>query len=145
MSTSLAVRIYKKYGDVSVCVVRHEPYRLAADVWGIGFKTADTIAVAVGIAADSPERIKACGYTLSEAADDGPATCPSDLIADAAKILDVPLALIAPCLATGRGRGRCAVGPGAGRTAGPRRLPAALLSGRTVRGARPAPPARCAG
>ena len=44
VSTSLAVRIYKKYGDASVSVVRHEPYRLAADVWGIGFKTADTIA-----------------------------------------------------------------------------------------------------
>src|SRR5579872_6049383 len=44
VSTSLAVRIYKKYGDASVSVVRGEPYRLAADVWGIGFKTADTIA-----------------------------------------------------------------------------------------------------
>ncbi len=39
-------RIYKKYGDALVSVVRHEPYRLAADVWGIGFKTADTIAAA---------------------------------------------------------------------------------------------------
>jgi exodeoxyribonuclease V alpha subunit len=57
VSTSLAVRIYKKYGDASVSVVRHEPYRLAADVWGIGFKTADVIAAAVGIAPDSPERI----------------------------------------------------------------------------------------
>ena len=44
VSTSLAVRIYKKYGDASISVVRNEPYRLAADVWGIGFKTADTIA-----------------------------------------------------------------------------------------------------
>ena len=54
VSTSLAVRIYKKYGDASISVVRHEPYRLAADVWGIGFKTADTIAAAVGIAARQP-------------------------------------------------------------------------------------------
>jgi ATP-dependent exoDNAse (exonuclease V) alpha subunit len=59
VSTSLAVRIYKKYGDASISVVRAEPYRLASDVWGIGFKTADTIAAAVGIARDSPERIKA--------------------------------------------------------------------------------------
>ena len=44
VSTSLAVRIYKKYGDAAISVVRDEPYRLAADVWGIGFKTADTIA-----------------------------------------------------------------------------------------------------
>jgi exodeoxyribonuclease V alpha subunit len=72
VSTSLAVRIYKKYGDASSSVVRNEPYRLAADVWGIGFKTADTIAAAVGIARNSPERIKAAlAYTLSEAADDG--------------------------------------------------------------------------
>jgi exodeoxyribonuclease V alpha subunit len=100
VSTSLAVRIYKKYGDASVSVVSHEPYRLAADVWGIGFKTADTIAVAVGIARDSPERIKAgLAYTLSEAADDGHCYLPApNLIGDAAKILDVPPELITPCL-----------------------------------------------
>jgi exodeoxyribonuclease V alpha subunit len=100
VSTSLAVRIYKKYGDASVPVVRAEPYRLAADVWGIGFKTADAIAASVGIARDSPERIKAgLAYTLSEAADDGHCYLPEpNLIADAAKILDVPAGLIAPCL-----------------------------------------------
>ena len=49
VSTSLAVRIYKQYGDGSIGVVRTEPYRLASDVWGIGFKTADTIAQAVGV------------------------------------------------------------------------------------------------
>src|SRR6266571_1773834 len=100
VSTSLAVRIYKKYGDASVSVVRGEPYRLAADVWGIGFKTADTIARSVGIAPDSPERIKAgLAYTLSEAADDGHCYLPApNLITNAAKILDVPADLIAPCL-----------------------------------------------
>src|SRR6201996_944388 len=100
VSTSLAVRIYKKYGDASVSVVRGEPYRLAADVWGIGFKTADTIARSVGIAPDSPERIKAgLAYTLSEAADDGHCYLPApNLIADAAKILDVPAEQVAPCL-----------------------------------------------
>src|SRR5579871_4537880 len=100
VSTSLAVRIYKKYGDASVDVVRTEPYRLAADVWGIGFKTADTIARSVGIAPDSPERIKAgLAYTLSEAADDGHCYLPApNLIAGAATILEVPPELIAPCL-----------------------------------------------
>jgi exodeoxyribonuclease V alpha subunit len=100
VSTSLAVRIYKKYGDKSVDIVRSEPYRLASDVWGIGFKTADTIAAAVGIARDSPERIKAgLAYTLSEAADDGHCYLPvPNLIADAAKILEVPAEMIAPCL-----------------------------------------------
>jgi exodeoxyribonuclease V alpha subunit len=69
-------------------------------LWGIGFKTADTIAAAVGIARDSPERIKAdLAYTLSEAADDGYCYLPApNLIADSAKILEVPADLIAPCL-----------------------------------------------
>ena len=100
VSTSLAVRIYKKYGDEAISVVRDEPYRLAADVWGIGFKTADTIAAAVGIARDSPERIKAgLAYTLSEAADEGHCYLPApNLIADAAKILEVPAEMITPCL-----------------------------------------------
>jgi exodeoxyribonuclease V alpha subunit len=100
VSTSLAVRIYKKYGDAAISVVRSEPYRLASDVWGIGFKTADTIATSVGIARDSPERIKAgLAYTLSEAADDGHCYLPApNLITDAAKILEVPSELIAPCL-----------------------------------------------
>ena len=153
VSTSLAVRIYKKYGDASVSVVRNEPYRLAADVWGIGFKTADTIAASVGIAPDSPERIKAgLAYTLSEAADDGHCYLPApNLIADAAKILDVPADLITPLPGRARRRrrgdprGGTRGGParaGAGRTAGPRRLPAAVLSGRTIPGSRPAPPAR---
>jgi exodeoxyribonuclease V alpha subunit len=100
MSTSLAVRIYKQYRDSSIDVVRGEPYRLAADVWGIGFKTADTIARAVGIAHDSPERIKAgLQHTLSEAADDGHCFLPApNLLTDAAKILDVDRELIGPCL-----------------------------------------------
>ena len=100
VSTSLAVKIYKKYGDKSVDVVRAEPYRLASDVWGIGFKTADTIAMSVGIARDSPERIKAgLAYTLSEAADNGHCFLPvPNLITDAAKILEVSAEMISPCL-----------------------------------------------
>jgi exodeoxyribonuclease V alpha subunit len=101
VSTSLAVRIFKKYGDSSISVVRNEPYRLAADVWGIGFKTADTIARSVGIPHDSPERVKAgLQYTLSEATDNGHCFLPEPvLVADAAKILDVPAELAATCLA----------------------------------------------
>jgi exodeoxyribonuclease V alpha subunit len=100
VSTSVAVRIFKQYGERSVEVVRSEPYRLADDVWGIGFKTADTIAQAVGIPHDSPERVKAgLRYTLSQAADDGHCYLPApNLIADAVKILDVPASLAASCL-----------------------------------------------
>src|SRR5246500_18581 len=101
VSTSLAVKIYKKYGDESVETVTKNPYQLAADVWGIGFKTADTIAASVGIAKDSPERVTAgLAYTLSEAGDDGPCYLPEEtLTSEATKILGVAAALIPPCLA----------------------------------------------
>src|SRR6266511_591934 len=100
VSTSLGVRIYKKYGDASISVVRNEPYRLAADVWGIGFRTADTIAQAVGIPHDSPQRVRAgIQYTLSEAADSGHCYLPEpNLVVDAAEILTVPADLVRTCL-----------------------------------------------
>ncbi len=92
VSTSLAVRIYKQYGDGAITVVKNEPYRLARDVWGIGFKTADTIARALGYATDDPERIKAGAlYVLSEASDnDGHTYLPrTQLAARAAAMLGV--------------------------------------------------------
>jgi len=100
VSTSIAARIYKRYAEDSISVVRSEPYRLASEVWGIGFKTADTIAQAVGIPHDSPERIKAgLQYTLSQAADNGHCYLPEpDLIRDAAKILEIDQRWIDPCL-----------------------------------------------
>src|SRR3954467_1477027 len=101
VSTSLAVRIYKTSGDGSISVVRHEPYRLAGEVWGIGFKTADTIAQAVGIPHDSPQRVQAgIQYTLSEAAGHGHCYLPEPhLVTDAAQILGVPADLVRSCLA----------------------------------------------
>jgi exodeoxyribonuclease V alpha subunit len=100
VSTSLAVRIYKRYRGDSIAVVRSEPYRLASEVWGIGFRTADTIAQAVGIPHDSPQRIKAgLQYTLSQAADNAHCYLPEpDVIREAAKILEVDRELIDPCL-----------------------------------------------
>ncbi|WP_030204766.1 ATP-dependent RecD-like DNA helicase [Streptomyces sp. NRRL S-87] len=101
VSTSIAVRIYKKYGDASISVVRNQPYRLAADVWGIGFLTADRIAQAVGIPHDSPERVKAgLQYALSQSADQGHCFLPEEiLIADAVKLLQVDTGLVIECLA----------------------------------------------
>ncbi|MFG2225301.1 ATP-dependent RecD-like DNA helicase [Streptomyces sp. NPDC048644] len=101
VSTSIAVRIYKKYGDTSLSVVREEPYRLAADVWGIGFLTADRIAQSVGIPHDSPERVKAgLQYALSQSTDQGHCFLPEEqLIADAVKLLQVDTGLVIDCLA----------------------------------------------
>ncbi len=101
VSTSIAVRIYKKYADASISVVRNQPYRLAADVWGIGFLTADRIAQAVGIPHDSPERVKAgLQYALSQSTDQGHCFLPEErLIADGVKMLQVDTGLVIECLA----------------------------------------------
>ncbi|MCF6523733.1 ATP-dependent RecD-like DNA helicase [Streptomyces sp. JJ36] len=101
VSTSIAVRIYKKYGDASVSVVKNQPYRLAADVWGIGFLTADRIAQAVGIPHDSPERVKAgLQYALSQSTDQGHCFLPEEqLISDGVKLLQVDTGLVIECLA----------------------------------------------
>src|ERR671923_2423200 len=91
ISTSLAVRIYKRFGDDSARVLVREPYRLAREVWGIGFKTADKIAQAVGIAPDAPERLQAgVLHALGQAADEGHTLLPEErLVARAAEPLGV--------------------------------------------------------
>ena len=100
VTTSISVRIYKEYGDASIDVVKQEPYKLASDVWGIGFKTADAIAVAVGIPHDSPERVKAgIQYALSQSSDAGPCYLPREkLLEESVKILTVPHELASRCL-----------------------------------------------
>ncbi len=59
ISTTLATKIYKHYGDRSFHILRSNPYQACHDIWGIGFKTADQIALKLGLDPDSPERIKA--------------------------------------------------------------------------------------
>ncbi len=100
VSTGLAVKIYKQYGDDSLAVVKDDPYRLARDIWGIGFKTADKIARSLGLPPDAPTRVEAgLVYALGELADDGHVYAPhSELVKTAAALLEVdadllPLAL----------------------------------------------------
>jgi exodeoxyribonuclease V alpha subunit len=89
VSTNLAVKIYKTYGDAAIGVVKNDPYRLARDIFGIGFVTADKIARNIGIAADAPQRVAAgIEYTLNQLADEGHVFAPRDhLIQTAVKIL----------------------------------------------------------
>jgi exodeoxyribonuclease V alpha subunit len=89
VSTNLAVKIYKQYGNESLTVVQNEPYGLVRDIYGIGFKTADRIAQALGLAADDPARIEAgIAYTLSKMADEGHVFVPqAELEPEAAKTL----------------------------------------------------------
>jgi exodeoxyribonuclease V alpha subunit len=100
VSTSLAVRIYKTYRDAAISVVKNEPYRLATDVWGIGFKTADVIATSQGIPHDSPQRVRAgLLFALSEGSEDGHCYLPEEeLVERAAKLLEVDLSLAERCL-----------------------------------------------
>jgi exodeoxyribonuclease V alpha subunit len=59
VSTSLATKIYKQYGDRSFTVLRTNPYQLSLDIWGVGFKTADQIALKLGMDPASLDRVKA--------------------------------------------------------------------------------------
>ena len=60
ISTSYAGRIFRRYGDQAVSLIRENPYRLADEIWGIGFRTADNLAEKLGVGRDSRERIRAC-------------------------------------------------------------------------------------
>ena len=80
-SAALAVRIFKHYGANSLTVVRENPYRLAMEISGIGFLTADRLAVNLGFATDSPLRAEAgILYVLNEAADEGHVCMPFELL-----------------------------------------------------------------
>jgi exodeoxyribonuclease V alpha subunit len=72
ISSNKAVRIYKSYGDQAVELVRSNPYRLASDIWGIGFQTADELAGRLGIDPASPLRARAALlFTLQQRSQDG--------------------------------------------------------------------------
>lgn len=72
VSASFAAKIYKQYGNESIAVMRENPYRLADDIWGIGFKTADQIAEKLGFGRESYVRLRSgLMYTLSELSNDG--------------------------------------------------------------------------
>jgi len=89
ITTSLATRIYNQYGQDAVKTVKENPYVLADDLWGVGFKKADAVAQAVGIASDSQFRVKAAiDYILKEAGSEGHCYLrPRDIIAKINKLL----------------------------------------------------------
>jgi exodeoxyribonuclease V alpha subunit len=101
VSTSRAVRIFKTYGQDAIAVVRENPYRLASDIRGIGFLSADTIAQKIGIAKDSPLRAQAgVSYALAEASSEGHCGLPhQELVALAIKLLEIPAPIIEEAIA----------------------------------------------
>ncbi|WP_237478295.1 SF1B family DNA helicase RecD2 [Lichenibacterium dinghuense] len=91
VGTSRAVRIYKTYGAEAVATINENPYRLARDIRGIGFKTADQVAAKLGIAKDAMVRVRAgVSYALAEAMDEGHCGLPEDdLLRTGAELLEV--------------------------------------------------------
>jgi exodeoxyribonuclease V alpha subunit len=100
VGTARAVRIFKTYGADAVQVMSENPYRLARDIRGIGFKTADAIAMKLDIAKTAMIRVRAgISYALTEAMDDGHCGLPiEELTPLAEKLLDVPADLVRTAL-----------------------------------------------
>jgi exodeoxyribonuclease V alpha subunit len=101
VGTSRAVRIFKTYGQDAVQLISENPYRLAKDIRGIGFKTADQIARKMGIAPDAMIRVRAgISYALGEAMDEGHCGLPvGELLTSTAELLEVAAPLIETALA----------------------------------------------
>ncbi|WP_052512110.1 SF1B family DNA helicase RecD2, partial [Acidomonas methanolica] len=101
VGTSRAVRIFKTYGQDAVRLISENPYRLAKDIRGIGFKTADQIARKMGIASDAMIRVRAgISYAIGEAMDEGHCGLPvGELLTSTAELLEVAVPLIETALA----------------------------------------------
>ena len=106
VGTARAVRIFKTYGADAVQVLSENPYRLARDIRGIGFRTADLIAERLGIEKTAMIRVRAgIAFALTEAMGDGHCGLPTaELNTLAVKLLDVPEDFIASALEMELGR-----------------------------------------
>jgi exodeoxyribonuclease V alpha subunit len=100
VSSAYAAKIYRQYGRESIAVVRENPFRLVTDIFGVGFRTADTIAAKLGMPKDAPMRAEAgVLYVLQQLAGEGHVYYPHDeLIDECLKILDIGPAPIAAAI-----------------------------------------------
>src|SRR5438270_3206320 len=100
VGTARAVRIYKTYGNDALKLISENPYRLARDIRGIGFASADRIAMRLGIDKNATVRVRAgISHALAEAMDDGHCGLPAEeLVPLAEKLLEVPSELIEAAL-----------------------------------------------
>ncbi len=96
VSTNLAVKIFKTYGDQSLDVVKNNPYQLEKDIYGIGFKTADKIAKKLGLPHDHPARIEAgVVFAINEMINEGHVYSPETLLSERAEgLLEIEANLI---------------------------------------------------
>ncbi|KZC02463.1 ATP-dependent RecD-like DNA helicase [Methylobacterium radiotolerans] len=100
VGTARAVRIFKTYGHEAIAVMTEDPYRLAKDIRGIGFKTADAIAMKLGLTPEAPQRLRAgISFALQTATDGGHCALPvAELIKLAGELLGVEATLIRSAL-----------------------------------------------
>ena len=100
VSTTHATKIYKTYGSDSIRVVKENPYRLADDIWGIGFRTADTIAEKLGVEKETAVRLRSgLLYTLNRLSDEGHCYARRDqLLKTGAELLSVEESVLPPVL-----------------------------------------------
>lgn len=119
LGTTRAVRIYKTYGDRAIDMVRENPYRLATDIWGIGFESADQLAARLGIARDSPLRAAAAvRYVLQQCTDNGHVGYPeSQVIQQTAQLTQIPVEVVAAAVEQLRSEGELVREPFAGGSA----------------------------
>ncbi|MDE6653949.1 MAG: ATP-dependent RecD-like DNA helicase [Muribaculaceae bacterium] len=102
VSTAFAAKIYRKYGKESMAKVKDNPYQLADDIWGIGFKTADGIASRMGYGKADPRRCRSgILYTLNQLAEEGHVYAePEQLVEAAVALLEADEASIRQALAS---------------------------------------------
>jgi exodeoxyribonuclease V alpha subunit len=107
VGTARAVRIYKTYGDDAIGIVKENPYRLATDIWGVGFRTADELAGRLGVARDSPLRARAAvRFVLHECASQGHVGFPeAGVVRQTAELTNIPESVIRDAIETERTEG----------------------------------------
>ena len=101
ISITKMTKIVRKYGPDAIAIVKANPYRLCRDIWGIGFATADRIALSVGIPKDSPIRARATiSYALEKEAEDGGHcwTYENELLVKGNELTGIPVEILATAL-----------------------------------------------
>ena len=100
VGTAQSARIYRQYGNDAIARITDNPYRLCQDIWGIGFKSADGVAMSIGIPANSELRARAgLTYTLRAMTDEGHCFCPvAELILQSQALLDIPAEILTTAL-----------------------------------------------
>jgi exodeoxyribonuclease V alpha subunit len=115
VGTARAVRIYKKYGDQAIDLVRENPYRLATDIWGVGFQSADQLAERLGIDRSSPLRARAAvRYVLQELSGNGHCGYPeTGVIDETARLTEISPEVIVAAVEEARAEGELVREPAA--------------------------------